>query len=264
MATNILTFSRPAFGRRTLLGAGALAIVATLGLSQVGRPDYTGIAANQDVVMHVAYVPVKDLSELTKKSEAAVVGRVVAKGATKLIKTEGQQPRAFADLSLPAGLSAEKLQGLKDAPGAPPRSRDNIITPPAGIPVTQYTVEVSRALHGNLKKGDTITLSQVGGEIKIPLGPGAPTLTRTIMADHDPMLVQGQEQVFFLSRATDGTFSVAGGPDGRFKLDARRTLQPVDHASPLGTALKDTTIDALESKIKAAASIRPSGPGLGN
>jgi len=254
MATQILSFSRPAFGRRTLLGLGALAVVATLGASQIGRPDYSGLAANQDVLMHVAYVPMKDLAELNSKSEAAVVGRVVAKTATKLITTEGQKPQAFAPAPVPSGLSAEKLEGLKDAPAVPPRSRDNIITPQGGIPVTQFTIEVTRSLRGTLNKGDQITLNQVGGEIKIPLGAGAPTLTRTIYADHDPLLVQGQEQVLFLNRASDGTFNVAGGPDGRFSLDARRTIQPVDHASLVGASLKGETVDSLEARLRTLGS----------
>jgi hypothetical protein len=260
MAMQSLTFSRPAIGRRTLLGLGALALVATVGASQIGRPDYSDIPANQDVLMHVAYVPVKDLTELNAKSEAAVVGRVVAKGTTKMIKSEGQQPRAFTPLAPPSGLSAEKLDGLKDAPAAPLRSRENVITPPGGIPVTQFTIEVTRSLRGSFKKGDQFTLSQVGGEIQIPLGAGAPTLTRTIHADHDPLLVQGQEQVLFLSRGSDGTFNVAGGPDGRFSLDARRTIQPVDHASPVGLTLKGDTLDALEAKVKVTGGRNVVGP----
>jgi hypothetical protein len=259
MATQIQSFSRPTLGRRTVIGASALALIATLGVaSQMGRPDYSGIAANQDVTMHVAYVPVQDLAELSKKTDAVVVGRVLAKGATKLIKTEGQQPQGFAPVGAPAGasLSQQKLDGLNNAPAAPARSREDIITPPGGIPVTEFTVEVTRALHGTFKKGDQLTLTQTGGEISIPLGAGAPTLKRTIMADHDPLLVQGQEQVFFLSRNTSGGFVVAGGPDGRFSLDAKRTIQPVDHGSPLGNSLKGESIDSLEAQVKAAKGAR--------
>ncbi|MDQ3810561.1 MAG: hypothetical protein M3336_09745 [Chloroflexota bacterium] len=250
MPTQVLSFARPALGRRALLGMGALALVATVGLSQVGRPDYSGLAANQDVVMHVAYTPMKDLGELTRKSDAAVIGRVVARGATRLIKPDRQQPQAFVPQAPLEGLSREKLEGLNNAPAAPARSRENIITPEGGIPVTQFTVEVTRPLQGSLSKGNKITLNQVGGEISIPLGPGAPTLKRTIFADHDPLLVVGQEQVLFLSRAGDGTFSITGGPDGRFNIDARRTLQPVDHGSLIGNSLKGVTIDSLEARVR--------------
>jgi hypothetical protein len=251
MATQVLSFSRPALGRRTLIGAGALALIATLGLSQIGRPDYTPLAANREVEMHVARVPIADLAELSKQSDAVVVGRVLAKGQTKMINAEGQQPAPFVALPAPSGLSAEKAAELKKAPAAPVRSNEGIITPPSGIPVTEYTVEVTRAMSGKLKKGEKITLSQIGGEIKIPLGQGAPTLTRTMIAEHDKLLVAGQEQVFFLSRGADGTFSTVGGPEGRFDIDARRNVQPVDAESPVGKAHKGLSLDSLETKTKS-------------
>ena len=79
---------------------------------------------------------------------------------------------------------------------------------------------------------------------------GLPTLSRTLVSEHDPLLVKGEEQVFFLSNGSDsGTFDVTGGPDGRFKVDARGLLQPVDDGSLVGQAHKGETVDSIAKKV---------------
>jgi hypothetical protein len=251
MATQVLSFSRPSLGRRgQVLALGAMALIALAPLSQIGAPDYSALAANRMVEFHTSRLPIQDLAELTKKSDAAVLGRVVSKGAVHFVLPEKQQPRAFTPSAPPTDLPQSKLEGLKDAPAAPPRNEPGLVTPPAGIPVTQFTVEVTRSLFGELKVGQRITLEQAGGDITMSLGGNAPTLTRTIVAEHDPLLVTGQEQVLFVSKGANNTFVVTGGPDGRFSLDARRSLVPVDEGSPVGKAAKGETIDSFASKVK--------------
>ena len=250
MATQILSFSRQTLDRRGLIAVGgALALTAFVFAGLQGAPDYSALAANREVEMHTSRLPVQSLDELSKKSDAAIVGRVVAKGETKFIQASGGQPRAFADVTTPGGLSSQKLDGLKNVPAAPARSRDNVITPPAGIPITSFTIQITRSLQGGLKAGQQITLEQEGGEVQIPLGAGLPTVRRTLVAEHDPGLITGQEQVFFLTRGTGGAFRVTGGPDGRFNLDARKTLQPVDEGSPVGSQHKGLTVDELQSRL---------------
>jgi hypothetical protein len=227
----------------------ALAVTAFVVAGLQGRPDYTDLAANREVEMHVSRLPVQSLDELSKSSDAAVVGKVVAKGATRMITASGGAPQAFVPGRPVTGLSAEKAAGLKDAPAAPARSRDNIITPPGGIPITTYTIQVTRALQGGLKVGQQITLDQEGGDVQIPLGDGLPTVHRTLVAEHDPQLIQGQEQVFFLHSGNNGAFRVTGGPEGRFNLDAKKTLQPVDEGSPVGQAHKGSTVDDLQNQL---------------
>src|SRR3989442_15771353 len=133
MATQVLSFSRPTLGRRgQILAAGALALIAFASVSRLGAPDYADLAANREVEFHTARLPIQDLAELTKKSDAAVVGRVVSKGAVHFVLPEGQQPRAFTPGGAPTDLPQSKLDGLKNVPAAPSRSQPGLITPPAG------------------------------------------------------------------------------------------------------------------------------------
>jgi hypothetical protein len=250
MGMNTISISRLTFDRRALIAVGgALAVSAFVYAGFQGAPDYSALAANKDVEMHVSRLPVQSLDELSNGSQAVVVGRVVAKGATRMLQASGGAPLAFANDPAPSGLSAQKLDGLKNAPAAPARSRDNVITPPAGIPITSFTVQVSRSLQGGLKQGQQITIDQEGGEIQIPLGQGLPTVHRTIVAEHDPSLVAGQEQVFFLSKGDGSAFRVTAGSQGRFNLDAKKTLQPVDEGSPVGQQHKGLSVDELQSRL---------------
>jgi hypothetical protein len=252
VTTHILSIARPPLGRRTLIALGsALAVTAFVYAGLQGAPNYDALAANREVEMHVARLPVENLAELAKKSDGAVVGRVVGKGATRFIQASGGTPRAFEPGAAPSGLSAEKAAELNGGPAAPARSRDNIVSSPNGIPITQFTLQVTRSLSGNLKAGEQITLEQEGGEVVIPLGAGLPDVHRTVVAEHDPLLVIGQEGVFFLSKGNNGSFRVTGGPDGRFLLDGKKTLKPVEEGSLVGQANKGLTVDDLQTKLNA-------------
>jgi hypothetical protein len=243
----------PHFGanrRFVFAGLGTLALASFVALSQIGAPDYSSLAANREVEMHTARLPVQDLAELGKQSDAVVVGRVIDSGKVHFIQAEGQKPRA---LELDGRLN--ELPKAKDAASgkpAPARSMEGILTPPNGIPVTDFTVEITSVLNGKLAKGAHITVSQAGGQIELPNPPGskAPTLVRTLVAEHDPLMTVGSEQVMFVAQNGDGSYRVAGGPDGRFKLDARRTLQPVDEGSPVGKTHKGDTVEGLQAKLK--------------
>ena len=251
MLTRTLSFPRRPLGRRALIaGVGALALMSTVYLGLQGAPDESAFAANREVEMHVARLPVETLDDLTKQSDAVVVGRVIGAGKTKFILPEAQQPRPFAPSGPPADLPADKRAELGKAPAPPSRQQENIITPPPGIPTTEFTIEVSRVLRGNLPAGSRITVTQMGGVFQMPLGPGAPTLTRTMVAEHDPLMVPGHEHVLFLKRSADGGYHVTGGPDGRFGLDARRHLQPVDDGSPVGKAHRGKTIEDLDAAMR--------------
>ena len=248
MATQI-AFHRPFPARRMLiLGAGALALATLATVSQIGAPDYSSLAANREVEMHTARLPAASLTELTKQSDAVVVGRVVASGAVHFIQADGQKP-----LPLQADARLGGLPKSNDAArvAAPTRSNAGILTPPTGIPVTDFTVQVSQVLNGKVGQGARITVSQPGGQITLPspAGSAAPPLVRTLVAEHDPLMVVGQEQVLFLQQSNDGSFHVTSGPDGRFALDARRTLKPVDETAPVGMSQKGQTLDQLLGKV---------------
>ena len=96
MATHILSIARPRLDRRGLIAVGsAVALSAFIFVGRQGAPDYADLAANREVEMHVARLPIQSLDELTQHSSAAVVGRVVAKGTTRFIPMSGGAPRAF-------------------------------------------------------------------------------------------------------------------------------------------------------------------------
>ncbi len=247
-----LSTTFPSFGRRGLLAASAIALVAsaTFGAIRLATPDNSDMVQNLEVEMHTARVPVKDLGELTKKSDAVISGHVIAQGATQFIQISGGPAHALQPDPGLANLPANKRAGLKDAAPAGARSNAGVITPPAGIPVTQFTIEVTQVLNGKIAKGQHVIINQFGGTYQMALGAGLPTLSRTVVSEHDPLLVKGEEQVFFLSNSSDsGTFDVTGGPDGRFKVDARGLLQPVDDGSLVGQAHKGETVDSIAKKV---------------
>jgi hypothetical protein len=91
------------------VAAGALSLAALVSLSQIGAPNYSDLAANQVVEMHTSRLPVASLDELTKQSDAVVLGRVVASGAVNDART---QALWFADR---AAASVRRGQSLKSS-----------------------------------------------------------------------------------------------------------------------------------------------------
>src|SRR5579872_3096323 len=126
MAIQFPTFRRRTIDRRLLVaGAAALAFVAYVPMTQIGAPDYTDLAANQFVEMHAARLPVKDINELTKQSDAVIVARVVSAAPARFVQTDNQAP-----LPLKGDPRLGSIGKSKDAPalnGAPTRSNDGII-----------------------------------------------------------------------------------------------------------------------------------------
>jgi hypothetical protein len=248
MATQFPIFAHPV--RSLLAGAGVLALASTVYFGAHSYADFQEYAANHDVEIHVARIPIKNLEELNSKSDAVVLGRVVGTGGTHFILPEAHQPQAFTrDTKIPAGVSPEKVAAAQGSYAPPSRAQGGLITPPPGIPTTDYNFEVTQVLRGNVAQGSKITVNQLGGVIHMDIAPGVPSVTRTLFAEHDATMVQGQEQVLFLTKGTDGVFRATGGPDGRFKLDARKTLEPVDGESLVGQSLKGQTLEDLRGKV---------------
>lgn len=240
----------PRAGRRIALsvGAGALAVAAGALLSgQLAGQHTDDLTLYREIEMHVARVPASSLSELTSQSDAVIVGRVSSRKETHVQAIESVSPRRAPTRALPTNIPTEQAAALANARASAPE--DGLVRPPAGIPMTTYSVEVSRVLKGNLAIGARIDVTQPGGDVQIPLGPGRPTLQRRIVAEHDPPLVPGQEQLLFLHRGDGGQYSISGGADGRFSLDARRTLQPVDEGSVVGKAHRGKTLEQLEEAL---------------
>ncbi|MBV9170694.1 MAG: hypothetical protein JOZ81_11475 [Chloroflexi bacterium] len=71
-------------------------------------------------------------------------------------------------------------------------------------------------------------------------------LHRTVEFEHDTLMQAGDEHVMFLKKATDGTFYVVGGPQGRLSLDKSGKVHPIDPSAP---ALKNHNGRLLESLV---------------
>jgi hypothetical protein len=249
MRTSIVSQLRFPLRFALAISAGALALAAGVLFSAATTGEDSSLTLYRDVEMHVARMPAASLKDLLMESDAVVVGRVVAKGETHFLGTDSAAPRPVTPAALPAGLPKEQADALAQANASGPD--DGIARPPRGIPMTTFQIEVTRVLKGTVVKGSSIAVTQPGGDVQIPLGAGRPTLQRKVVAEHDPLMLQGQEHVLFLD-GSDGNFTIAGGPDGRFNLDARRTLQPIDEGSAVGKAQKGKTVDELEVAIHQA------------
>jgi hypothetical protein len=122
---------------------------------------------------------------------------------------------------------------------------------PTGILKTDFTVEVLDNLHGaGIKKGDTITVSQLGGQIATRRPDGVATSELVANAEHDQLMQVGDEEVLFLNQdKASGAYFTTGGGMGRFKVAANGTLTAVDHESPIAKVANGKPASFLKSAI---------------
>src|SRR4029453_7397488 len=96
---------------------------------------------------------------------------------------------------------------------------------PAGILHTDFTAEVVDAVRGGVKKGERITVTQLGGTEDS----GA-----VINTEHDALMQVGAQELLFLRKdARSGKFITTGGGQGRFTVQSNGALMPVDTHSQL-------------------------------
>ena len=125
---------------------------------------------------------------------------------------------------------------------------------PPGMPVTRFTVQISKVLRGSeqLAAGGQISVKQLGGPVELPARQDAPKRVLPLEVDGDPLLTVGpQQQVLFLTREADGDYTVAGGPDGRFAIDSAGHLQPVNGRSMIVRAQRGETLDQMQARLTA-------------
>src|SRR5262249_17100246 len=152
--------------------------VLAIGASTVAMTGF-GITERSDVTYMTDGPSFADVTDLTKASQAVAHVRVVRVGATHTVQfgrsSPGVAPR-------PSG-NADKDKGGAQMSTTPAGSA------PTGILKTDSTVEVLDNVRGaGLKKGDHITISQIGGQVATQRPDGRPASLLVANAEHDPLM----------------------------------------------------------------------------
>lgn len=228
--------------KRIIVGLGSIAAVLAIGASTVAMTGF-GITERSDVTYMTDGPSFADVADLTKASQAVAHVRVVGVGATHTIQFDKASPVVSAR---PSG-NADKDKGgaqLSTTPAGPA---------PTGILKTDFTVEVLDNVRGaSLKKGDHITISQIGGQVATERPDGRPASLLVANAEHDPLMQVGDEEVLFLNQdKASGAYFTTGGGMGRFKVGANGALTAVDHDSPIARITNGKPATFLTNAVKS-------------
>jgi hypothetical protein len=242
---------RPRLGLRSaaiIVGTGALAVTAGLGVKSY--EDFQAYAAPHTVEFSMSYKAIPDLKTLNQSSELVVVGRVI-QGSTKLIPFQTETPHAN-DAPVAPNLPPAKAEALAKNPASgplvPAAATDSVReTRNAGLgtPVTVFDVQIEQVLRGEAREGAAIKVTQPGGNLTLDTFPGGPKLQRSVIFEHDTLMQAGERHVLFLTRGADGTYSVAGGPQGRMAVDNGDKLHPIDASAPALKGHAGQTVSSL-------------------
>lgn len=244
--------ARLGFRRAALIvAAGALAVTASLTVKSYS--DLQARAADRLVIIGTSYRTLPDLPSLTGESQIVVVGKVISQGQTRLEKQPRLRRAPFIPPTPPEKPRGGQAQPDADRPGAGGDKQNQTLGGDVGEPTTDYTVQVTRVLKGNVRPDTKLVVSQPGGPLELPTYPGGPKLKRTFQFEDDPMMKVGEEHVFFLKRSREGTYFVSGGPQGRFEVSQGK-VKPVAERSPLGKAHADESLDSFAEKVQQAKS----------
>ena len=240
--------------RRMLLvvTAGALALSASF--AALRYIQILQRAENRNVEIGASYRAVNTLESLSRQADLIVVGHAIDAGKTRRVLQPVQQAVPFQPnqpVNVPdekaklSGLGNQGTIGVRGNAGDP-------AAPSFDSVVTDFTFEITRVLHGQLKAGAQISVTQPGGPIELPTFPGGPTLKRTIEFEHDPLIVKGQEHALFLSQTKDGKYYVVGGPQGRLTVDNGGKIHPIDPAAPATRGRAGQTLESFAVEVQRA------------
>jgi hypothetical protein len=226
----------------------------TLFAATIGRAylEIQAAASDRLVELHASFKAIPDLATLKSQADLVVVGRIARNGTTNRITDSGNS-RATAPTPPPLDLSDKKANAVKQqpAPAAPPSSTDaNIANANLGTPVTTYDVQIERVLKGS-SASSQIVVGQLGGKVALDTFPGGPKLQRTVVFEGDTLMNAGERHVLFLKRASDGTFFMVGGPQGRLSIDNTDQLHPIDTTSPAHHGRAGETLDGFIAEFTA-------------
>lgn len=228
--------------KRIILGLSGVAAALAIGASTIALTGF-GMTERSDVTYMTDGPSYADVADLTRASKAVAHVRVVSMGASHTIAFD----KASAVVSERPTGNPDKDKGgaqLSTTPGG---------APPTGLLKTDFVVEVLDSVRGGgLKKGDRITVSQLGGQIATKRPDGTPDTLLVANAEHDPLLKVGDEELVFLNQDKDsGTYFTTGGGMGRFSVAANGTLTAVDHDSPIARIANGKPSSFLTNAVKA-------------
>lgn len=236
-----------------LLGAGALVAVTAL----VGRAliDFRDYASDHLVEFSAAYKPISDLATLSRESDLVIVGKIADAGTLHFANQAGGAPSNNPAPRAPdaTGKKADALKTGASVAVAPAPS-GKVVNTINGTPFTTFDVQIERVVRGNAKEGSHIQLTQPGGHVTLDTIPGvdAAQLHRTVEFEHDTLLQAGEEHLMFLQRASDGTFFVLGGPQGRLSIDKTGKVHPIDVGSPALRGREGQLLESLVTEVESA------------
>jgi hypothetical protein len=218
------------------------------------------VADNRVVEVDADYVVYNTLQQLAQASQLIVVGQATSDGKVVLIPPPEQQPGANEPATPPPGASPDKSNSAHDHPAAA-AVRPTCFVPvsflcyivrskaPArepGLPTTQFPVQITTVIQGRAPTTNQITLTQLGGPVSVPTYPHGPALKRILEVGHDPLLKPGDTFVLFLGLASDGTYYLVGGPQGRYVV----TNDMVHPVAPYSPSAKGHDGESLQSFIR--------------
>jgi hypothetical protein len=238
-----------------VLGTGALVLAAGLTVGRIVQIQQR--AENRKVEIGTSYLAYSSLDSLAQRADLIVVGHPLDQGKTRLVPQPPQQPTAFQP-NTSTNVPGEKSKlSVGQVPASPKAGEP---APPAmDTPVTDFTIEVTRVLHGQLALGAQVTVSQPGGLVELPTFPGGPTLKRTIEFEHDTLMTQGQDQVLFLGKAKDGTYFIVGGPQGRLSVDKGGKIHPIDAGAPATRGRSGQSLESFAGEVQQSRGNRIGG-----
>ena len=173
-----------------------------------------------------------DVTDLTKASHAVAQVRILSAGKSYVVPFDAPQVVTTAPLS----------QGNKSQAGGT-SAIPAVASAAKGLLHTDFTVEVTDAVRGSVKKGQQIVVTQIGGTEDSGV---------VVQAEHDPLMQVGANELMFLRRdARSGKFFTTGGGEGRFTVQKNGTLSAVDAHSPLSRLITGKPTNFLSGAAKA-------------
>ena len=174
-----------------------------------------------------------DVTDLTKASTAVAQVKIVSKANTYRVPFDKSQV-----VVSPRNTSGDKG---KEQPLTSTVETD---LKQAGLLHTDFTVEVVDSVRGGLKKGERVTVTQLGGTEDN----GA-----VVNTEHDALMQVGAQEVMFLKKdAQSGKFFTTGGGQGRFTVQSNGTLSPVDAHSAIARLATGKPASFVTGAAKAA------------
>lgn len=210
-----------------LLSIGGVAVLAAAAILT------TSVSLRSEGVYMTDGPAYNDIAELTQASTAVVQVKVVGSGKSYVVPFD--KPQVVTSARPNDGLKS-KDQSLSQTKAAELKQ--------TGLLHTDFTVEVVDSVRGNIKRGERLTITQLGG---------TEDSGTVIVTEHDSLMQVGAQELMFLRKdAASGKFVTTGGGQGRFTVQSNGTLTPVDQHSKLARLVTGKPASFVSGAAKSA------------